>query len=80
MARNTTADEDQGFAEALAQECDLNVDLSKVFEYINANFDPEDVFDEDRLREWGFKQAPEDIFDFPILEDWAFGNNFIAGA
>lgn len=76
MLKSTNADQDQNFCERLP-EMGLHLDLGKVFEYINENFDPEDVFASSRLGEWAADKSPNQLFDYSILDEWATDHGYI---
>jgi hypothetical protein len=59
MKRTTTTREDEDFVSAM----DLKHLLERAAEYIAGNFDPEDIYPEEKLREWaldnGFVKSEE---------------------
>jgi len=46
-----------------------------VIEAITDNCDPEDIFDEEKLKEWARRQQPDDIFAEKDLIEWARSND-----
>ena len=66
MGRHLTSQEDSEFGREF---------LKNIIEYIGELFEPEDVFDEKKLRSWlkghASDYTPEEFFDDRTLEVWA---------
>lgn len=50
-----------------------------MMKFIKNNSKPEDVFDDDQLKEWACNNDPEDIFSDYDLTFWAKNNGFLKG-
>jgi hypothetical protein len=69
MPKNTTSLEDEEFCDVLP-ELGLNIDLSKVFQWIVDNYEPEDIFDFQDLQTWAKYQHITDVCDEEALMQW----------
>ncbi len=76
MAKSTSADEDQEFCYNI-NTMGINIDLGKVLQYIERNFEPEDVFDKVKLAKWAADKSPSQIFDYDVLDEWAVEHGYI---
>lgn len=71
-------------AELFASEVEdwVNISIAKyalenTIEWIGDNVDPDDVFGDDKLREYVAKSSlPEDVFDDKKLSEWAESNGY----
>jgi len=52
MSRTTSYSEDRDMADTLAKYIVIDVDAGRILNYVAVNFNPEDVFDPDVLRDW----------------------------
>jgi hypothetical protein len=67
--------EDNNFKEALCKQLQ---DSSWVLDWVEENFEVEDVFDDDKIKAYVKNTYnPEDVFDSSELEQWAKENGFV---
>lgn len=57
MSRNSTYQEDSKFSSKLKDWLNLDVNVGYVLEYIQQNFYPWDIFEDDELDEWAEKNG-----------------------
>jgi hypothetical protein len=58
---------DERFIEAIVPS-DL---LEQAISWIKSNLNPDDVFDEDQLKDWALDQDVDDVCDIDELQSWA---------
>lgn len=72
---------EQQFIEHISNQAEVKFDsslLHSAIEFIRDNFKPEEVFDDDVLRDYVCKNSlPNDVFLFSELEEWAEANGFV---
>jgi hypothetical protein len=75
MRHNTSANEDISFKDALTKQLQ---DAEWVLDWIENNFEVEDVFEDDRIKAYVKSTFnPEDVFDDDELEQWAKDNGLV---
>jgi hypothetical protein len=50
--------------------------LEEAIDWIEAKYTPEQIFGDERLKEWAEEQGVENVFDDAILEMWAQNNGW----
>jgi hypothetical protein len=76
MKRPTTTAEDVTFAKAFLENA--NIDTGFVVRWVEQNFLPEEVYEEEYLKECIKEHfSPEEIFDDDQLEKWAENADYV---
>lgn len=75
-----TGHQDKAFAEEMRDSVDevkmSTSTLDNAISWIAANLDPEDVFDEKKLKGFATNYDPDDIFEESTLQSWAEENGY----
>lgn len=69
---STSARQDKEFISAMVS----STLLEEVIEWIQGEFEPEQIFGEEKLKSWASDAGVENVFDDSILEMWAKNNGW----
>lgn len=76
----STAREKQDFEDFINDEIELSIAkniLESTLQYVRSNFDPDDIWDDDKLRKYvAASSLPEDVFEDKQLSEWAESNGY----
>ena len=75
MKHTTNSNQDLEFAKAFGDN--LFISTEWILDWVQENFLPNEVFDEDELIEWANEYDPENVFDSDKLEKWADDNDYL---
>lgn len=79
MAKSTTHREDLDMATEILNRIsieDISIDAGYILEFVNENYVPEEVFDEDKLREWAIDHDFVGFDDERSLSEWAENHGY----
>ena len=75
MKHTTNSNQDLEFAKAFGNN--LFISTEWILDWVQENFLPNEVFDEDELIEWANEYDPQNIFEDEELERWAENADYV---